>query len=125
MSDNPKFKRFALPNSDDSSKSYEEWTKNPVVNSIKGALEELGRKYQALREQLLSLFGGYPKSWIQQHLGVGRIRATKSKDHAAAFGAGLRQPAETSTITRNRRFGPVQEFLIMWMKRKDNCESSP
>jgi hypothetical protein len=44
MSDNPKFKRFALPNSDDSSKSYEDWTKNPVVNSIKGALEALGRK---------------------------------------------------------------------------------
>jgi hypothetical protein len=90
MSANPKFKRFALPSSDDSSKNDEERTKNPVVNSIKGALEALGRKDQALREQLLQLLSGYPKSWIQQHLGVGRISAMKSKDHAAAFGAGLR-----------------------------------
>jgi hypothetical protein len=45
----PVIQRFALPSSDDGSKSYEEWNTNPAVNSIKGVLETLGRKDQALR----------------------------------------------------------------------------
>jgi hypothetical protein len=30
-----------------------------------------------------------------------------------------------NTVTRNRHVGPVEEFLVIWMKRKDNCKSSP
>ena len=87
MTGNPKFQQFALPSSDESLSSYEEWTINPVVNSIKTALEKLGMKDQMLREQLLSLLSGYPKSWLQNHLGVGRVSITNAQDHTAAVGA--------------------------------------
>jgi hypothetical protein len=45
---NPKFRKFALPNLDDSQESYAKWTGNPVISAIKSALTTLGRHDQGL-----------------------------------------------------------------------------
>jgi hypothetical protein len=50
--------------------------------------------------------------------GVGRVGATNAKDHAAAFGPGLVPATKPSTSTRNRRVGPAEDFLAMWIKTK-------
>jgi hypothetical protein len=89
MTENPRFRKFALPDLDDSQESYAKWTANPVVSAIKSALTTLGRRDQGLREQLLSLVSGYPKSWLQNHLGVGRVLVNNAIDLASSVGPGM------------------------------------
>jgi hypothetical protein len=103
------------------------WVKNPVVSSIKQAVTALGNTNRPLREQLLSLLSlNYPKSWLQDHIGVGRTTTMRAADHAKAFGPGLYpDPGATHNIARDRRVGPKEEFIRIWMLRKGNFEASP
>jgi hypothetical protein len=128
MTENPKFQRFALPSLNNTSKSsYDAWVKNPVMSSIKQAVTALGNTKRPLREQLLSLLSlNYPKSWLQEHFGVGRTTTMRAADHAEAFGPELcPDPGATHNITRDRRVGPKEEFIRIWMLRKENFEASP
>jgi hypothetical protein len=124
MTENPRFRKFALPDLDDSQESYAKWTANPVVSAIKSALTTLGRRDQGLREQLLSLVSGYPKSWLQNHLGVGRVLVNNAIDLASSVGPGM-HPAVVKKLERDRRTRKKEEFLLKWMERKENSESSP
>jgi hypothetical protein len=125
MTENPKFRCFALPDFDETKpNSYDEWTKNPVVAAIKSALTKLGFCDQQLREQLLSLLIDYPKDWLKRQLGVGRVVLNKAIDHATAFGPGMR-PTFATKLSRDRRTGRKEEVLLTWMERKENSESSP
>jgi hypothetical protein len=125
MTENAKFRCFALPNSDETKpNSYDEWTANPVVAAIKSALTKLGSCDQQLREQLLSLLSDYPKSWLKSYFGVGRVVVNKAIDHANAYGPGLR-PTVATKLSRDRKRGRKEEFILTWMERKENSESSP
>jgi hypothetical protein len=127
MTDNPTFKRFALPNfaGGKSEDSYLRFIKNPVVQAIKTSLEKLGTKDQKLRLNLTSLLTMYPQDWVTRHIGrLGRTTTRNAKDHAQAVGPGLRTEFETP-VERNRRFGPKDEFLSQWLDRRENVEYSP
>jgi hypothetical protein len=103
MTENRKFRQF-----DSSNGSYVQWTNNPGVVFIKGALTKLGNSDQPLRDQLLSLLARYPKQWLQQHFGVGRKVAMNAVDHAKDVGAGLRQVA-SSKLAGDRLVGHKEE----------------
>ena len=125
MTVNTKFRCFVLPASDETKpNSYDEWTANPVVAAIKSALTKLGFCDQQLREQLLSPLSDYPKDWLKRHFGVGRMVVNKAIDHANAYGPGLRLTVAIK-LSRDRRTGPKEEFLLTWMERRENIESSP
>jgi hypothetical protein len=120
MTENPKFRCFALPDSDEAKpNSYDEWTANPLVAAIKLAFCD-----QQLRDQLLSLLSDYPKDWLKRHFGVGRVVVNKAIDHANAYGPDLR-PTVAIKLSRDRGTGPKEEFLLTWMERKENSESPP
>jgi hypothetical protein len=125
MTENPKLRCFAIPDSEETKpNSYDEWAANPMVAAIRSALTKLGVCHQQLREQLLSLLGDYPKSWLQRHFGVGRLVVNKAIDHVNAYCPGLR-PAVATKLSRDRRTGRKEKFLLTWMERKENSESSP
>jgi hypothetical protein len=127
MTENAKFRCFALPNSDKTKPNRcDEWTSNPVIAAIKSTLTKLGFRDQQLREQLLSLLSDYPKGWLKSHFGVGRVVVNKAIDHANAnaYGPGLR-PTVATKLSRDRRTGRKEEILLTWMERKENSESSP
>jgi hypothetical protein len=126
MTNNKRFRNFAMPDCKTTEQGFEEFKRNPVVLQIKSAIKTLGLKNQQLREQLVSLLNDYPKLWIESYLDVGRKTITSANDHAAAFGAGLTAPAGAcKVIKRNCRGGPKEFYLQDWMKKKENTESSP
>ncbi len=111
MTENPKFRCFALPDSDERKpNSYDEWTANPVVAAINSALTKLGFCDQQLREQLLSLLSDYPKDWPKRHFGV-VVNIPVAIDHANACGPGLR-PTVATKLSRERRTGRKEELLL-------------
>jgi hypothetical protein len=116
MTENTAFKRFALPNLnlDDghSKESYLEFQRNPVVLAIKTALEKLGKSNQKLRVSLASRLVLYPQDWVTCFVDkLGKKTMSDAKDHAKAVGTGLRPEFETP-VTRNRRCGPKEEYLL-------------
>lgn len=80
-----KVSRYILPNSTiDTAKSKKDtFQNNPIIQSIKNAIDGLGKSGQKDKEQLLSLlFQNYPQSWIEEFLGVGRVLRVRSQNQA-------------------------------------------
>jgi hypothetical protein len=119
MTEEATFERYALPNLVDGNKSeesYLQFTKTPVVQAIKTSMGTLGTQDQKLRLKLASLLAMYPHDWITQYIDkLGRATMRNAKDHAKALGPGLRPEFETP-VERNRRYGPKEKFLSLWLE---------
>jgi hypothetical protein len=74
----------------DSSRSYDEWTINPVVNVIMERWKRWNWKDHGTPVTVLLLLEGYPNTWLEKHLGAGSW--PNSKDHAAAVGISRSSP---------------------------------
>jgi hypothetical protein len=60
------------------------------------------------------------KDWVTQYIDkLGRTTMRNAKNHAQAVGPGLRPEFETP-VERNRRYGPKEEFLSLWLGQSEN-----
>ena len=125
MIQTPRFIRHIMPAANLKKDGFEEFVRNEVVIKMKEAVE---KGNQDTKEQLISLLvEAYPQAWIHKFFGVGRTTLARAKERAIAHVAGAPLPEfARRTITRpGRRAGFKETFLMGWIRRKENTESSP
>jgi hypothetical protein len=67
----------------------------------------------------------HPQDWGTRYVGtLGKTSMRNAKDLTIAVGPGLRPEFETPVV-KNRRYGPNEDFLSLWLQRTENVEYSP
>jgi hypothetical protein len=67
----------------------------------------------------------YPQDLVTRYVDkMGKTSMRNGKDLSIAVGPGLRPEFETPVV-KNRRYGPKEGFLSLWLHRTENVEYSP
>jgi hypothetical protein len=123
MVENDLFQRHVLPNHDE--ESYEAWRLHPAVVRIKKEVESLGSSNYDMKVKLLSLLSSYPKKWVSELIpSVGESSMKDAKLAAALKDSNVKFVVTGDATTRNRRFGPKEDFLMEWFGRDKNTTFS-